>query len=50
MYNITYVNIRFRGISPLDIYFSDGGELGIINIRSLIKKFGSLSGVVLEVQ
>ena len=57
MHNILCkVNVRFRDIArrlvsmlPI-IYFSvDGGELGIVSVRSLIKKFGSSSGVVLEV-
>ena len=54
--NLCKVNVRFRDIArrlvsilPI-IYFSDGGELGIVSVRSLIKKFGSSTGVVLEVR
>ena len=54
--NLCKVNVRFRDIArrlvsmlPI-IYFSDGGELGIVSVRRLIKKFGSSSGVVLEVR
>ena len=54
--NLCKVNIRFcdiarRLVSMLPIiYFSDGGELGIVSVRSLIKKFASSSGIVLEVR
>ena len=54
--NLCKVNVRFRDITrrlvsmlPI-IYLSDGGELGIVSVRSLIKKFGSSSDVVLEVR
>ena len=54
--NLCKVNVRFRNIArrlvsmlPI-IYFSDGGERGIVSVRSLIKKFRSSSGVVLEVR
>ena len=54
--NLCKVNVRCRDIArrlvsmlPI-IYFSDGGELDIVSVRSLIKKFGSSSGVVLEVR
>lgn len=54
--NLCKVNVRFRDITRRlvsmlpSIYFSEGGELGIVSVRSLIKKFGSSSGVVLEVR
>ena len=54
--NLCKVNARFRDITRRlvsmlpSVYFSDGGELGIVSVRSLIKKFGSSSGVVLEVR
>ena len=50
------VNVRFRDITRRlvsmlrSIYLSDGGELGIVSFRYLIKKFGSSSGVGLEVR
>ena len=54
--NLCKVNVRCRDIArrlvsmlPI-IYFSDGGELDIVSVRSLIKTFGSSSGVVLEVR
>ena len=54
--NLCKVNVRFRDITrrlvsmlPI-IYLSDGGEIGIVSVRSLIKKFGSSSDVVLEVR
>ena len=53
--NLCKVNVRFhvitrRLVSMLpSIFFSDGGELGIVSGRSLIKKFGSSSGAVLGV-
>ena len=54
--NLCKVNVRFHDIArwlvsmlPI-IYFSDGGELGIVSVRSLIKKYGSSSGIVLEVR
>ena len=54
--NLCKVNVRFRDITCRlvsmlpSIYFSEGGEFGIVSVRSLIKKFGSSSGVVLEVR
>ena len=54
--NLCKVNVRFRDITRRLVsmlpssYFSEGGELGIVSVRSLIKKFGSSSGVVLEVR
>jgi len=48
--NLCKVNIRFRDIAhrlvsmlPI-IYFSDGGELGIVSLRSLIKKWHCAGG------
>ena len=32
------------------MFFSDGGKLAIVSVRSLTKKFGSPSGAVLEVR
>ena len=54
--NLCIVNVRFRDITRRvvsvlpSIFFSDGGELSIVSVRILITKFGSSSGVVLEVQ
>ena len=54
--NLCIVNVRFRDITQRvvsvlpSIFFSDGGELSIVSVRILIEKFGSASGVVLEVQ
>ena len=55
---ITYVkstsifcDITHRLVSMLpSIYLSNAGEPGIVSVRSLIKKFGSSSGVELEVR
>ena len=50
------VNVRFRDITHIlvsmlpSIYLSNGGELGIVSVRSLIKKNRSSSGVGLEVR
>ena len=54
--NLCQVNVRFRDITNRlvsmlpSIYLSNGGELGIVSVRSLIKKTGSSSGVGLEVR
>ena len=54
--NLCQVNVRFSDITRRlvailqSIYFSDGGELGIVSVRSLLKKFGSSSGVRLKVR
>ena len=54
--NLCQVNVRFRDITRRlvsmlpSIYRFDGGELGIVIRTSLITKFGSSSGVVLEVR
>ena len=54
--NLCQVNVRFcditdRLVSMLpSVYLSNGGKPGIVSVRSLIQKFGSSSGVVLEVQ
>lgn len=54
--NLCKVNVRFRDIIRRlvsmfsSIYFFEGGEFGIVSVRSLIKKFGFSSGVVLEVR
>ena len=57
IYNILCkVSVRFRDITRRlvsllpSIYFSNGGEIGIVSVRSLIKRFGSSSGVVREIQ
>ena len=47
--SIFVIDRRVVSMLP-SIYFSEGGELGIVSVRSLIKKFGSSSGVVLEVR
>ena len=54
--NLCQVNVRFRDITHRlvsmlpSIYLSNGNELGIVSVRSLIEKFGSSSGVGLEVR
>ena len=54
--NLCQVNVRFRDITNRlvsmlpSIYLSNGGELGMVSVRSLIKKFGSSSGVGLKVR
>ena len=57
IYNILCkVSVRFRDITHRlvsllpSIHFSNGGEIGIVSVRSLIKRFGSSSGVVREIQ
>ena len=52
--NLGKLNVRFRDITPRlvailpSICFSDGGGLAIVNVRSLIKKFGSSSVALLR--
>ena len=54
--NLGKLNVRFRDITSrlvsilTSICFSVSGELAIFSVRSLVKKFGSSSVVVLEVQ
>ena len=50
------VNSRFRAITQRlvsrlpHVYFSSGGETGIVSVRRLMKQFGPSSGLVLEIQ
>ena len=54
--NLCKLNVRFRDITRRmvsmlpSMFFSDGGKLAIVSVRSLTKKFGSPSGAVLEVR
>ena len=54
--NLYSVNVRFSDIICRlawilpSIHFANGGENGIVSVRTLIKKFGSASGVMMELQ
>ena len=54
--NLCKVSLRFQDITRTlvsmlpRIHIANGGEVGIVSIRKLIKRFGSSSGVVLEIR
>jgi len=54
--NLQNVSVRFRDITRrLDwilpsIHFGNGGENGFVSVRTLIQKYGTASGLVMEVK